>query len=864
MTKKVTNSGRVADLRKQAEKFTKGKVALPLENIEKMSPAKIKRTLHELRVHQIELELQNEELQQAQAELEASRLRYVDLYDLAPVGYVTVSEKGLILEANLTASTMLGVPRGKMMKRIFSRYILREDEGIYYLNLKQLFSTGKPKVYELRMEREDGSIFWVRLATIAAMDTNGTMACRIIISNISDNKLQEDALKERIKELNCLYGMSYLFELQDLSSDELFRRIALLIPPAWQYPDITSASISVKGKIYPAPRFRKTSWMQSCDVIVNGQPIGQVQVCYLEERQTSDEGPFLKEERHLLKTIAENISRAIERREDITALEKTRKELEAMKIADDAAREYAESLINTVREPLIVLDQDLRVVTASRSFYEFFKVIPEDTEGQLIYDLGNKQWDIPKLRELLETILPEKATFDNYEVEHDFATIGKRIMLLNARQIQRVSGKEKIILLAIEDITERRQLEATKEILDAKNLQLQKTESLSRMAASIAHLFNNKLGVVIGNLELAMLEVSKEGSLHESLNAATKAAWESANISGMMLTFLGQSYDKVEPLDISNSCRKFLPTINAAMPENVTLETNFPSPGPVINTNSDYMQQLLTNLLTNAWEAVGKKSGTVSLCVKTVSSEQIHAAYLRPVNWQPQNSTYACLEVTDNGCGIEDKNIEKLFDPFYTSKFTGRGMGLAVVLGIVKTHKGVLTVESKVKQGSTFRIFLPLAEEALPQTQKAGSKDDAVISAASPRKFEEGETVLLIEDEEELRNMVAAMLKRLGFEVLEAKDGVQAVEVFWQNREKISCVLTDLTMPRMDGWETLNALRKLQPGIPVILASGYDKAHVMEGDHPEMPQAFLAKPYNLEGLSGAIREVMGMAKGKAL
>ena len=334
-------------MRKQAEKFTKGKVALPLENIEKMSPAKIKRTLHELRVHQIELELQNEELQQAQAELEASRLRYVDLYDLAPVGYVTVSEKGLILEANLTASTMLGVPRGKMMKRIFSRYILREDEGIYYLNLKQLFSTGKPKVYELRMEREDGSIFWVRLATIAAMDTNGTMACRIIISNISDNKLQEDALKERIKELNCLYGMSYLFELQDLSSDELFRRIALLIPPAWQYPDITSASISVKGKIYPAPRFRKTSWMQSCDVIVNGQPIGQVQVCYLEERQTSDEGPFLKEERHLLKTIAENISRAIERREDITALEKTRKELEAMKIADDAAREYAERVSST-------------------------------------------------------------------------------------------------------------------------------------------------------------------------------------------------------------------------------------------------------------------------------------------------------------------------------------------------------------------------------------------------------------------------------------------------------------------------------------------------------------------------------------
>jgi PAS domain S-box-containing protein len=122
------------------------------------------------------------------------------------------------------------------------------------------------------------------------------------------------------------------------------------------------------------------------------------------------------------------------------------------------SHEFAESVINTVREPLIFLNQDLRVVAASRSFYQFFKVKPEETAGQLIYDLGNKQWDIPKLRELLETILPQKATFDDYEVEHVFTTIGRRTMLLNARQIVRGLGKERIILLAIEDITERKRL----------------------------------------------------------------------------------------------------------------------------------------------------------------------------------------------------------------------------------------------------------------------------------------------------------------------------------------------------------------------------------------------------------------------
>ena len=129
-----------------------------------------------------------------------------------------------------------------------------------------------------------------------------------------------------------------------------------------------------------------------------------------------------------------------------------------VKSADEVS-EFAESIINTVREPLLMLDQDLRVVKASRSFYEFFKVTDNETIGNLIYDLGNHQWDIPKLKELLETILPEKTTFDNYEVEHDFSTIGKRIMLLNARQIQRGTGKEKIILLAIEDITDRKEVE---------------------------------------------------------------------------------------------------------------------------------------------------------------------------------------------------------------------------------------------------------------------------------------------------------------------------------------------------------------------------------------------------------------------
>jgi PAS domain S-box-containing protein len=169
---------------------------------------------------------------------------------------------------------------------------------------------------------------------------------------------------------------------------------------------------------------------------------------------------LIAELHELRQRLAESEKDITERKEIEAGLEKTRQELAVLKIAADEGSEFAESVINTVREPLIALDQDLRVVKVSRSFYEFFKVKPEETVGRLIYDLGNKQWDIPKLRELLETILPQKATFNNYEVEHDFTGIGRRVMLLNARQIQRGLGKERIILLAIEDITEHKRLES--------------------------------------------------------------------------------------------------------------------------------------------------------------------------------------------------------------------------------------------------------------------------------------------------------------------------------------------------------------------------------------------------------------------
>jgi CheY-like chemotaxis protein len=259
------------------------------------------------------------------------------------------------------------------------------------------------------------------------------------------------------------------------------------------------------------------------------------------------------------------------------------------------------------------------------------------------------------------------------------------------------------------------------------------------------------------------------------------------------------------------------------------------------------------NLVTNAWEAVGNLEATIRLTVRTVSAAEIPTSHRLPAGWKPRDGAYACVEVTDAGCGIEDEEIERIFDPFFTSKFTGRGLGLPVVLGILHAHSGGLVVESRRGRdsGSTFRVYLPVSDEHVAS---------APAVAADVEALEEAQwtgTVLLAEDEETLRWTLKTTLTRMGFTVLDAKDGIEAMEVFRRHQDTVRLVLCDLTMPHMDGWETLAALRKLSPGIPIVLTSGYDEADVMADDRDEQPQAFLAKPYPLDALRRAIRRALG-------
>ncbi len=407
------------------------------------------------------------------------------------------------------------------------------------------------------------------------------------------------------------------------------------------------------------------------------------------------------------------------------------------------------------------------------------------------------------------------------------------------------------VLSTARDITERKRAEEESAKLEARNRHLQKVESLGRMAGAIAHTFNNHLYVVTGSLELVLDDLPGDAEIRENLLQSMMAAQKAADVSRQMLTYLGQTSGEHDPIDLSKVCRQSLSLLEAAIPKGLILNVDFPDSGPVIRSNADQIQQILTHLITNAWESISNNQGSIGLTVRMVAHGDIPPSKRFPMDWQPQPVPHACLEVSDTGCGISNKDFEKLFDPFFTTKFPGRGMGLPVVKGIVKAQGGCITVDSEPGSGSVFRVYLPISTEKIPLPLEQEKPAAALV-----QKLETGGTVLLIEDEAMVRNTAKIMLTRLGYTVIEAQDGIEAMEIFQQRRNEICCVLSDLTMPGMGGWETLTALRRMRADVPVILASGHDRDVVMAGNHPDLPQAFLYKPYSKAMLKEALEKAM--------
>jgi CheY-like chemotaxis protein len=381
-------------------------------------------------------------------------------------------------------------------------------------------------------------------------------------------------------------------------------------------------------------------------------------------------------------------------------------------------------------------------------------------------------------------------------------------------------------------------------------LQTQKLESLGVLAGGIAHDFNNLLVSMLGNVDLALARTNPDSEGRPFLLKIDAAAQRAAELANQMLSYSGRGRFVVEPIDLSRLVEETGQLLSTAVSKRAAVRYDLKRDLPPIEADATQLRQVVMNLLTNASDALGEQDGVIT--VRTGVAELGHDALAE--HWLDESLTegrYVWLEVADTGCGMDAETRKRIFDPFFTTKQSGRGLGLAATLGIVRGHRGGLHVDSAPGEGTVFRLAFPAPGLA---AAPAAANPPAAPGTFAARPEGQG-VVLVADDEPEVLEVVRTMLESAGYGVLPANDGVEAVAIFRARREEIVAVVLDLTMPRMNGEETLLALRRIEPGLRVVISSGYsgqDTIHrVLDGDRT----AFIQKPYRTQALIDAVRSV---------
>jgi PAS domain S-box-containing protein len=406
-------------------------------------------------------------------------------------------------------------------------------------------------------------------------------------------------------------------------------------------------------------------------------------------------------------------------------------------------------------------------------------------------------------------------------------------------------------LVFVRNITERKKIEEERWSLEQQFRQTQRLESLGVLAGGIAHDFNNILMIVMGHAELALEKMSPVSAARENVREIINASHRAADLCRQMLAYAGKAPSCFEKIDLSELIGEMAQLIKNTISKKTVLNLNL-SPGlSPIHADLRQIRQVVMNLIVNASEAIGDQNGIITLKTGVAPCDKDYLCKTA-LDDKLVPGMYVYLEVHDTGCGIEDDKKERIFDPFYSTKFTGRGLGLAAVMGIVRAHKGALCVFSEPGKGTTLKVLFPEMENNGDNKDAQGKSERCRTS-----NWSGSGTVLLVDDEKSLRVLGEKMLETLGFNVLMASDGLEAVEIYRQRQKDIDLVLLDLTMPRMDGARAFSKLCKLNPAIRVVLTSGYSEEDVSSRFEGKDLAGVLQKPYTLNKL----RELLAGIKG---
>ncbi|WP_319586698.1 PAS domain S-box protein [uncultured Desulfobulbus sp.] len=812
----------IAQLRQFAEEAVEKRTGMSPDTLDAQTPEETRLIFHELSVHQIELEMQNEELRRLQSELDNERARYFDLYDFAPVGYCTLSDTGVILEANRTIAKMLGISQGDLINQPFFLFIDGKDQDVFCLHNTQN-DVFDPQVCELRMVKQNGTKFWAHLATTAVRTTSGQLECRLVISDITDRKQAEEAVHaseaqyRRIVETaqegiwavdesgKTTYVNPQMAKLLGHDPQEMMGR-----------PFADFISPEETGEYLQRMQSRKQGQSETCECRFRHKEGREVWVLVSATPQRDSHGRFLGSFAMLT---------------DITKRKRAEEALQQSEQRANEAKNLLKLVLDTIPVRLFWKDLTSTFMGCNRLFAEDagFQV-PEEVIGLDDYSMGWKEQAERYRRDDLEVMTSGKPKLQYEEIQT--TPDGKQIWLSTSKvPLRNTQGEIIGVLGSYEDITRRKWAE--EELLKA-----QKIESLGLLASGIAHDFNNILMVIMGNISFAKTNISPTDNAYERLTTAETAALKAQKIALQFLTFAKGGAPVKHSVSVANLVKSYgRLTLSGTLS---TCEYVIPDDLWRIDADEGQIGQVVTNILINADQAMQDGGVFKVNCENVMISGD---------DLPMKSGRYVKISITDPGKGIPEEYLSRVFDPYFTTKEKGNGLGLTSAYSIVKKHEGYLTVESTEGAGATFTFFLPasLSSATVPRLEE-------------PQGEDERQKILVMDDDAMVRDILGAMLERLGHEAAFATDGAQAVEKFVQAQQSgapFDVVIMDLIVPDgMGGREAMERLQSIDPHVKVIVSSGYSSNSVMADFESYGFRGVMAKPYRFSDLRKKLREVI--------
>ncbi|MEI6210823.1 MAG: ATP-binding protein [bacterium] len=774
------------DLRQRAEAAFRENAAVALRSRMALTPETPEATRamwHELEVHQIELEMQNEDLRRAQQALGAERERYFDLYNLAPVGYCTVSETGQILGANLTFAVLFGGTRGALIKQPFARFILKEDADIFYKLSRQLRETGELQACELWMVKSDGARFWAHLTATAAKEPGGVAAFRIALSDITKRKRLEELLVVQADILTHLAA--------HIPVPETAENIVATLKRATGFDAVGLRLF--RGDDYP----------------------------FIAAMGYTDE--FLKAENALAARYPDG---GLCRNADgSVALECT------CGLVLGGSLDPANPLFTPGGS---AWTNNARALQAVKSGQKDHRLHPRDRCLHVGF--------------VSVALIPLRAGDNNIGLLH---LADRRKDCFTPELIRFLEGVCVSMGLALQ----RRQAEEEQARLQRQLIHAQKLESVGRLAGGVAHDFNNLLMGTLGYIDLCRDGLPADHPVRCYLNEIAGISQRSADLTRQLLAFARKQNSVPQVLDLNAVVSNMLKLLRHLIGANIQIAWQPGANLPAVKLDPSQVDQILTNLCVNARDAIDGV-GTITIETATATLDQAYCA--GHVDAAP--GEHILLTVSDTGCGMTKEVVANIFEPFYTTKDVGKGVGLGLttVYGIVRQNKGAIDVTSEPGKGTTFKIYLPQAATECVAPVAVGTTEGimpaAVGVAEAPR--EHAGTILIVEDERAIRTVCSLFLKACGYKVLLAESPAEALDLVARHAGDIHLLITDMIMPGMNGRELAGRLLASKPGLKILYMSGYT-VEVPSNDGTLFDeQHFIQKPFKRDDLARKVCEVL--------